>query len=136
VIAKGFSPGAAAFAAGVHYTAPYRWKDADDAFAAAWTEAFQAGTNVFEDEARRRALQGVQQPVYQAGKLVGHRIEYSDNLLLAHLARRSAEWRQTKASIHISADSGSPTQLQTLRDKVALKLASMVGGRIIDVKSE
>lgn len=122
--------------AGVAYATPYRWRADDPAFAAAWDEAFQAGTNVFEDEARRRAVEGVERPVFQAGKLVGHVREYSDNVLIRFLERRDASWRQAKSQIEVTGANGGPIQIEAVRSRVLGKLAALAGGKVIDVKPE
>lgn len=60
----------------------YDWRDHDPVFAAQWAEALDRGGEVLEDEAVRRAKDGLRKPVYQGGKLVGHVREYSDTLLI------------------------------------------------------
>lgn len=54
----------------------------DEAFALAWHQAMEAGADLLEDEARRRAAEGTIKPVYQGGKKVGEIREYSDTLLI------------------------------------------------------
>ena len=60
----------------------YAWKAADPAFAKAWDEALDRGADALEDEAVRRAHQGVLRPVFQGGKKVGDERVYSDQLLM------------------------------------------------------
>ena len=83
---------AAIGAAGTSRTRVYELRKADFAFAAAWEEAEEIATDRLEDEARRRAVEGVPEPLVSAGKLVrdddGQPIavrRFSDNLLLALL---------------------------------------------------
>ena len=45
--------------------------------AAAWDDAEEAGTEVLEGEAFRRACRGTKRPVCQNGALVGHIREYT-----------------------------------------------------------
>jgi hypothetical protein len=67
---------------------------ADEAFARAWEDALEQGTDSLEDEARRRALQGVEKPVFREGRQVGTVTEYSDTLLIFLLkARRPEKFR-------------------------------------------
>ncbi len=54
----------------------------DPEFAALWDSAIEQGTDMLEAEARRRALDGVDRPVYFQGKRVGITKEYSDPLLM------------------------------------------------------
>ena len=86
---------AAVAAAGTSRTRVYKLRKTDTAFAAAWAESEEIATDRLEEEARRRALEGVPQPLVSAGKLVrdddGQPImvkRYSDNLLLALLKAR------------------------------------------------
>ena len=65
-------------------TAPSGWYDMrrrDPAFAAAWAEAIEEATDKLEEEARRRALDGTEEPVFYQGKPVGFVRRYSDRLL-------------------------------------------------------
>lgn len=61
----------------------------------AYVERFQAcvteSAAVLEDEARRRAVAGWDEPVYQNGKLVGHKRRYSDTLLIFLLKGNNPE---------------------------------------------
>jgi Bacteriophage Sf6, terminase small subunit-like len=73
VLAQGRSVAAAAKAAGMGRTAAFAWKRDDAQFAAEWEDAYDAGTDAFEDEALCRALDG------------------SDKLLMFLLKRRRPE---------------------------------------------
>lgn len=84
----------AAVRAGFSRATAYRWRGEDEAFAAAWDDAYETGTDAIEQEAIRRATQGVNKPVYYKGKVVGHVVEYSDTLLMQQLnARRPEKYR-------------------------------------------
>jgi len=89
VLADTGSVTAAVAAAGTSRTRVYELRKTDTAFAAAWDEAEDIATDRLEDEARRRAVEGVAEPLVSAGKLVrgddGQPImvrRYSDKLLL------------------------------------------------------
>ena len=60
----------------------YAWRDEDEAFALAWDSALDDSADRLEKEAHRRATEGVLEPVYQGGELVGHIRKYSDTLLI------------------------------------------------------
>jgi hypothetical protein len=135
-IALGQSATSGALQAGVSYGAPYYWRKEDPEFAAAWEKAYQAGTDVFEDAARLRAVDGVLRPVFQAGKKVGEVREFSDNVLIRFLERRAADWRQAKAHIEVTGANGGPIQIEAVRSRVLGKLAALAGGKVIDVKAE
>jgi len=76
--------------AGTSRTRVYELRKADQEFAGAWEDAEEIAADRLEGEARRRAVEGVEEPLVSAGKLVrdenGQPItirRYSDNLLLA-----------------------------------------------------
>lgn len=56
-------------AVGVHTAALYARRRNDGDFAAAWDQAMEDATDTLEAEARRRAVQGVQEPVVYQGQL-------------------------------------------------------------------
>ena len=51
-------------------------------FAAQWDEALEEGTDLLEAEARRRAVTGINKPVFYKGEVVGSIPKYSDRLLI------------------------------------------------------
>ncbi|MGC2340990.1 MAG: hypothetical protein WA453_05320 [Methyloceanibacter sp.] len=78
--------------AGTSRTRVYELRKADPAFASAWEDSEEIAADRLEEEARRRAVEGVEEPLVRGGKLVhddsGQPItvrRYSDNLLLALL---------------------------------------------------
>src|SRR5262249_10476293 len=74
----------------------YEQRDAGESFASAWDEALAEGADALEGEARRRAGEGWEEPVYQRGELVGQVRKYSDNLLVFLLkARDPARFRES-----------------------------------------
>lgn len=92
-IAKGLSSSAAARACEhleVSRRTFYHWRDGNsgtqpqmvvEGFAEAWDEAIDIGNARLEDEAFRRAHDGIDKPIYYQGKRVDVIREYSDNLL-------------------------------------------------------
>ncbi len=69
----------------------YEVRESDPAFAAAWDEALQEATERLEMEARRRAHDGVLEPVFQGGMQVGSVRKYSDTLLIFLLKAHAPE---------------------------------------------
>ena len=55
---------------------------ADPAFAAAWDDALDGAMDAIEEEARRRAIEGTEEPVFYQGKQIGRVRKYSDALLM------------------------------------------------------
>ncbi len=54
----------------------------DEDFAEAWDYALEAAAHVLEDEAIRRATEGVLEPVFYKGQVAGYKTNYSDPLLM------------------------------------------------------
>jgi hypothetical protein len=82
----------------VHVTnrTAYNARNDDPAFAAAWDAALDAAMDlVLEPEAVRRAVEGVERPVYHQGKKIDSVREYSDTLLIFLLkGGRPAKYRE------------------------------------------
>lgn len=87
-----------AYAAQVSGRTKGRWyqiRSEDEEFKQIWDEAVEIGTEYIEDEARRRAVDGVTKPVFYQGEVCGHVQEYSDTLLVQLLkARRPEKYRE------------------------------------------
>lgn len=62
-----------------------------ESFRAAWQKALDLGVEKIEDVAMDRALNGVDEPLYSYGKLVGTRKRYNDRLLMFMLRNRAPE---------------------------------------------
>lgn len=59
-----------------------RRRDLDPKFETAYQEARADGDDVIRGEIKRRSVDGVKRAIYHDGKVVGHRQEYSDQLLM------------------------------------------------------
>jgi hypothetical protein len=113
ILATGMSVQKSCDAAGMPRSSAYTWRDSDPVFAAEWDAAVDAGTDRLEDEAWRRAHDGVDEPVFQGGKEVGAVRRYSDNILLRLLsARRPSQYRERQTIEHSGPD-GAPMQHMT-----------------------
>ena len=77
-----------------------KWPENDEEFAQRWNDAVEAGIDRLEDEAIRRARDGVKRPVFYMGKVVGYVQEYSDSLLKFLLeAKRPAVYRARNINV-------------------------------------
>jgi hypothetical protein len=86
---------AACRAAGIDRGTHYHWLKGDPQYARDFEEAGHVRVELLETEARRRALTGWEEPVYQRGKLVGHIRKFSDTLLIFLLkAERPEKYRE------------------------------------------
>lgn len=72
----------AAEAAQVGRRSHYRWLAADKRYAEAFAEATEQAGDALEQEARRRAVDGVDEPVFYQGAQCGLVRKYSDTLLI------------------------------------------------------
>lgn len=66
----------------------YELRRDDAVFAAQWDEAYEAGGEVMEQEAFRRAVQGVNKPIVHLGIVTDTVKDYSDTLLIFLLKGR------------------------------------------------
>lgn len=72
---------ASARAAGVARRTVYVWRYADPEFAEAWADAELEAADTLEREAWRRAVEGVDEPVFHLGQKCGQIRRYSDRML-------------------------------------------------------
>lgn len=105
----------AAEVAGLDRTSLYNKRKVDPAFSAAWDEAEALGVAALEDEARRRAYEGWEEPVWHKGKECGTVRKFSDTLLIvllkAHMPERYRE--------NIKIDLNSRVAAMSLEEKIA-----------------
>ena len=96
----------AAAEAKVSRTGIYNLRDSDPAFAAAFDAAVKLGIAALEDEAKRRAFEGYDKPVFYQGAQCGVAREYSDTLMIfllkAHDPDKYAE--RTKSDVTLTGE--------------------------------
>ncbi len=102
----------AAAAAGVDRSSVFRRRQDDEEFDAAVRDAMEAAADKLEREARRRALEGVEEPVYQGGQLVGTKRVYSDPLLALLLKGRRKQVFADR--VEQTGPNGGPVQSQVV----------------------
>lgn len=84
----------------------YDWLGADEAYRVAFAEAEPRALRRLEDEAVRRASEGVTRAIRYKGKIVGYETEYSDSLL-QFLLRQNPKFRdRVEHSGDLSLDAG------------------------------
>lgn len=93
---------AAARLANINRNTIYQWEEHDETFAAAMREAGIQATEALEREAWRRAKDGIPEPVFQHGKLVGSIQRYSDNLLMFLLRARAPERYRDRVDVSVT----------------------------------
>lgn len=72
---------------GISAMTAYRTRRRDPLFAEVWDRALALARDHAEAVLAVRALEGIAEPVFHRGEVVGHRRRYDSRLLLAHLAR-------------------------------------------------
>jgi hypothetical protein len=93
-------------AAGVHRSSHFHWVKSDETYAEAFRQAEGMAGLVLEAEARRRAAEGINKPIYYQGQRVDAIKEYSDTLLifllkgaLPHKYREGWDFEQRLAAL-------------------------------------
>lgn len=94
-------------------------------FAEAWDAAKRIGVSALEDEAHRRAFEGVDKPVFYKGDECGSIREYSDLLAVFLLkAHDPAKYREN-SKLELSGPDNGPVQLDD--GQAAARLAKLLG---------
>lgn len=91
----------AAATVGITRQCAYQARDRDARFREAWDVAIEAATDALEAEARRRALEGTDEPVFFKGEICGNIRKYSDTLMIVLLkAHRPDKFRERVQAEH------------------------------------
>jgi hypothetical protein len=109
---------AACIAVGTSRTAVYHRRNTDEKFAQAMALALEDAVDDLELEARRRAYEGCEKPIFHQGEECGRIKEYSDTLMIfllkAHRPekyRERYEVKQTGAVVSLTAADLSDDEL-------------------------
>lgn len=86
----------------------YHWKANDLEFKKKFEEVDEMCLGMLEDEAHRRAVLGVDKPVYQGGKMVGYVREYSDTMLIVLLKARAPHKYKERFAGELTGADGKP----------------------------
>lgn len=117
---KGYSLGKAADEAGINRATLYCWRKERPEFDERVKEALERGTDLYEDEMKRRAIDGVERTIFQRGEAVGTETVYSDGLLsMALTGRRPERWGKNRTEI--TGKDGAPIQHNVEIEFVASK---------------
>ncbi|HHW41269.1 MAG TPA: hypothetical protein GXX19_08995 [Syntrophomonadaceae bacterium] len=92
----------------MHYT----WLEKSEAYRQAFAEAEEMAADRLEQEARRRAIEGVQKPVFHKGQVCGTVTEYSDTLLIFLLKGARPEKYKERSNVELeNGASGEPLRI-------------------------
>ena len=117
-------------ASGVSRTSHREWVGTDPVYAKAAEEAKENACQAWEDEVRRRAVEGVGEAVYYQGIRVGTKINYSDTLLMFLLKGAMPEKYRERSDVrHEGGGEPIPVEIHPGRDllKRILKAAQKPG---------
>jgi len=140
--------------AGVHRQCHYDWLDEDPTYPARFEEARRRAGQTLEDEAVRRAVEGVRRPVLCRGKQVyiqgepQYEVEYSDQLLIRLLEasnpdkyKRRHEHEHIAKLFELEPERLTDPQLQVITEYLVKKaeeesrLQVAAGTRVIDAQA-
>jgi len=112
----------------------YRERERDPVFAQAWAEAMEVARHAVEYELHRRAVKGVDEPVYYLGKEVGTITRYSDALLLALVRKLNPEFRPAHRVEHAGTVNVKPIGLEQLSKTQRGHLREILAEQIKDAE--
>lgn len=99
----------------------YQWREKDEAFAKQWDEAIEEATDTLEREARRRAIEGWDEPVFYKGAEQGRIRKYSDRLLEILLRAHRPEKFRERVQVEHEIGANLAQRLEGARKRVAQK---------------
>lgn len=113
VVSSGGNVTEACKIASIGRTTVFTWSKDDPEFKARLNEAIDKGLDVLEDEARRRAVIGVDEPVFYKGDICGYVRKYSDTLLIFLLNGGKPEKYRQRWAGEISGTGGGPIRIDS-----------------------
>lgn len=114
----------AAEAVGLDRKTVFRWRKDDPEFDQACSDALDEAADTLEAEAKRRAVEGVDEPLTFQGAIFGHVKRYSDQLLTLLLKANRPEKFREKTSMELTGAGGGPVKVDDT--SAAAKLAAIL----------
>lgn len=108
---------------GVSRSTIYKRLREDEEWKKRWDEAYDQGNDAIRDEVRRRGMDGVLEPVYHEGTIVGRKRRYSDTLLMFYAKSRMPEFRENQH------DHNHTFNLDGVAERFASKIAAIAAAR-------
>lgn len=105
---------AAAKAAGIDRSQHYEWLQEVTGYPQAFQDAGEKAADNLEDEARRRAEEGMLDAVYYQGKPIGARRIYSDGLMMFLLRGLRPNKYRERRDVELSGPNGGPIEQELL----------------------
>lgn len=98
----------AAESLGIERCSFYVERKRNEKFKTAWDEARAIGISKLEEEAWRRAYDGVDEPVFYMGSVCGHVRKYSDTLLMFMLNGEMPHKYRRNVTAEVTGKNGAP----------------------------
>lgn len=92
----------------------YNWREENPEFAAAWDRAKAIGLDALEDEATRRAFEGIDKPIVHQGVITDTIREYSDTLAIFLLKGGKPEKYRERVSQELTGKDGGPVKTRVV----------------------
>ena len=127
-LAETCNVGKACAAVGISRMTAYTWRKDMPDFAQAWDDAMKAGLLALEDEAHRRAFDGVDEPVFYKGDECGTIRKYSDTLAIFLLKAHNPEKYRYNSKVELS---GSLAVTSMTDDEIRAELAALTAGGVL-----
>jgi len=102
-------------AAGIERATAYKRRSENGPFSDRWDQAISEASDALMEEAWRRAVEGVDRPVFQGGAQEGSVREYSDRLMERLLEAHHPAFRRLQR-LEVTGANGGPVQHQTVQD--------------------
>jgi hypothetical protein len=118
-------------AAGIHRSTAYDTRKADESFHQEWKEAIETACDAMELEARRRAKDGIEEPVFYRGKKCGVIKRYSDQLLIFLLRANRPEKYRERISVYTGPELDEETMRLFTDEEVKQAAAGKLSGEQI-----
>lgn len=97
-----------------------------DAFARAWDDTYESVTDSLEEAGLKRAIEGVEEPVFWRGVEVGTKRTYSDAVLTMMLQGRRPTVYKQRTATELAGPNGGPIQTEDIgwaKDRLAAMIA-------------
>lgn len=94
--------------AGIARPTHYDWMQDDPEYVTAFLQAEGQAIDSLEREARRRAIEGTEEPVYQGGREVGTIRKFSDVLLIFLLKGARPQKYRDNSRVEVTGANGGP----------------------------
>lgn len=117
----------AAAAIGVSRQALYNRREVDKDFAAAWSAAEKLGVEAMKDETKRRAFDGVLEPVFYQGVECGEIRKYSDTLAMFLIKAHDPTYRDS-SKVELS---GQLALTEMTDDEIRAELAAIAASGVL-----